>query len=275
MRRRQLIIPWLIMILLGLTFPTARAEEDKPQEDSAKASASQKEADDKASEEEEKAADKKDAKQKSKKAIPGLAELRIDEKTIAARALNLPIPGSGQTVQDLLERMKKWEENEKVAAVLLDLGPVALSLPDVEELRGAIKNLSANDKKVVAFLNSGNANAYLLAAAADEIAMAPTGSMEIAGIGRLFAFEKGYHEMMGNEFQVITAGKYKYPGFLNRRGPDEFFNEEFGAILDSWFDSYVNIIADGRELEPAKVRELINQALSTRPRPNKTAWWTS
>ncbi len=67
--------------------------------------------------------------------------------------------------------------------------------------------------------------------------------------------------MMGSEFQVITAGKFKYPGFLNRREPDEHFKEEFGAILDSWFDDYVKIIADGRDLEPAKVKELINHGL--------------
>ncbi len=121
-------------------------------------------------------ADAKSKKNKKKSSVPGLAELRIDEKVIAARAINLPFPGSRRTVQDLLEKLDDWSKNEKIGGVLMDLGPVMLSLPDVEELRGAIQRLKDNGKQVSAFINGGDANAYLLAASADEIAMAPTGA---------------------------------------------------------------------------------------------------
>ena len=86
----------------------------------------------------------------------------------------------------------------------------------------------------MAFVNGGTPQAYLLAAAADEIAMAPTGSIMLPGVGRVFPFMKGHYQMLGMEFDVITAGRFKYPGFINSREPNKYFEEEFNAILDSW-----------------------------------------
>ena len=239
----------------------AEESDEEEADDSSEEQDSDEDEDEDEDEDTEETSKTKKRKRGQKKAAPGLAELRIDEKTVSARALNLPIPGSTKTVQDLMDRMKEWADDDDIGAVLLDLGPVGLSMPDLEELRGAMAELSESGKKITAFLNGSNANGYLLATLADEIAIAPTGALEISGIGRLFAFEQGYHQMMGSEFQVITAGKYKYPGFLNRREPDEYFQEEFGAILDSMFDRYVEFIAEGRDLTEDEVHDLIDKAL--------------
>ncbi len=193
--------------------------------------------------------------------IQRLAELRIDEYVVPARAINLPLPGKMRTVQDLLDRMEKWQKDDKIGGVLMDLGNVALSLADVEELRGGIERLQAADKKVMAFLNAGTPGAYLLAAAADEIATPPTGSVMIPGLGALFPFMKGYYQMVGIEYDVITAGRFKYPGFLNEREPNKYFQEEYNAILDSWIDDYKNMLAEGRGLSEEAVDDIINTAL--------------
>src|SRR5262249_37450360 len=79
--------------------------------------------------------------------------------------------------------------------------------------------------------------------------------------GRLFPFMRGMYQMHGVEYDVIAAGKFKYPGFLNRREPEASFEEEFGSILDSWFDDYVKTIADGRKLSSEKVRKIIDIAM--------------
>lgn len=193
--------------------------------------------------------------------IPRLAELRIDEYVVAARAINLPLPGKIRTVQNLLDRLEKWRKDDKIGAVLLDLGNVALSMADVEELRGGLLRLKEADKKVLAFLNAGTPNAYLLAAMADEIATPPTGSVMLPGLGRLFPFMKGYYQMIGIEFDVITAGRFKYPGFLNSREPNKYFEEEFNAILDSWIGDYKAMIAEGRNLSEEEVTDIVDTAL--------------
>ncbi|MCK4659426.1 MAG: signal peptide peptidase SppA [Phycisphaerae bacterium] len=205
---------------------------------------------------------KKDAKKKKKKESPilRLAEMRIDEFLVPARMINLPLPGRTRTLQEALDQFDEWSENERIGAVLLDLGSIHLSLADIEELRAGIEKLKGANKKVLAFLNGGGSNAYLLACAADEIVVAPTGGVYIRGLGGLFPFMKGYYQMVGLEFEVITAGRYKYPGFLNSREPGKYFTEEFGALLDSWFGDYKRIIAQGRELPEEEVGKVIDIA---------------
>ena len=231
------------ILILGLVFPAFAGDEEKEAEKAAAAEAS------------------KDVKKEEESPILRLAELRLDEYVVPARMINLPIPGKTRTVQDLLDRMKKWSKDEKIGAVLLDVGSLGLTMPDVAELRGAVQSMQNAGKKVYAFFNAGSPYAYLLACAADEIAVAPTGALVIPGLGSLFPFMKGHYQMLGLEFDVITAGRYKYGGFVNRRAPNEFFLEEFGAIFDSWIGDYKSMIAEGRDLSPEAVDEAVDIAL--------------
>jgi len=229
------------ILALGLVIPAYGLDEDKG---------------DKSAEE------KVEAKaENTESPIPRLAELRLDQYLVPARMINLPLPGRTKTVQDVLDRFEKWSKDDKIGAVLLDLSLVNLSLPDVEELRGGIERLKKADKKVMAYLNGPTPQAYLLACAADEIAMGPTGAVVIPGIGRVFPFMKGYYQRLGIEFDVITAGRFKYPGFFNSRGPNEYFKEEFNAILDSWIGDYMQMIGVSRRLSPEQVQVVVNTAL--------------
>ncbi|MCG8404579.1 MAG: signal peptide peptidase SppA [Phycisphaerales bacterium] len=193
--------------------------------------------------------------------IKKLVEVRIDPFLVAARSLNIPLPGRINTISELLERFKKYGEDDEVGAVLLNMDGLNLGLPDVEELRAGIAELRKADKKVLAFLNSGDPMGYLLACQADEVAIAPSGSLAIPGIGRVFPFLRGMYQMQGIEFDVITAGRFKYPGFVNSRGPNKYFREEFEGILDDWYEDYVKFIAEGRGLSEEKVKEIIDIAI--------------
>jgi len=190
-----------------------------------------------------------------------LAELRLDEYVVPARMINLPLPGRTRTLQDILDQFETWSKEEKIGAVLLDVGNLRLSLADIQELRSGIDRLKEKGKKVLTFLNGFSPNTFLLASAADEIAIAPTGTVIIPGVGRLFPFLKGYYQMVGMEFEVIAAGRYKYPGFLNQREPNKYFKEEIDAIFDSLIEDYKSMISEKRKLSPEAVTEAVNVAL--------------
>lgn len=274
---RRTFVYWIAVMfmfgLLGAFAAPAQAEfsikekKEKPAQkkdkDEGKKSSDSDDDDDEASDDavSAKKSDKEDDAKKKKNPVKKLIEVKIDQNLIAARMLNIPLPGKTRTVRDLCDRFDQWAEDEEVGAILLDLDMTLLSIPDVEEVRAAIGRLQTKDKKVVAYLNGGDPMSYLLACSADEIACAPTGSLTIPGLGRLFAYMRGFYQLRGIEYDVITAGKYKYPGFMNRREPDKYFQEEFGAILDGWFEDYVRMIAEGRKMKPEKVRELIDIAL--------------
>ena len=200
-------------------------------------------------------------KDKKKDVVKKLIEVRLDPFLVAARAINIPLPGRVQTADELLEKLDKWGKDDEIGAILLNLDGLTLAMPDVQELRTGLAGAHKAGKKIVAFMNSGSDMDYLLACGADEIAMAPTGSMAIPGMGRIFPYMRGMYQMQGIEFDVITAGKFKYPGFVNQRKPNPAFVEEFNGILDSWFEDYVNIIAEGRKLPKEKVVKAIDVGL--------------
>lgn len=193
--------------------------------------------------------------------VKRLIEIKLDQFLVPARALNIPLPGRTQTVRELLERFEKLGKDEQIGAVLLDLDGLGLGLSDVEQLRTGVADLRKSGKKVFAFLNSGDPMSYLVACHCDEIAVAPTGSLAIPGLARVFPFLRGMYQLQGVEYDVITAGRFKYPGFNTQREPNKYFVQEFEEILDDWYGDYVQCIADGRKLSPEKVKELIDVAL--------------
>jgi protease IV len=238
-------------------------KEKKKDEDKDKKTEGEKDKD--KSKEEDKDKKKEDGKDKEKEKKPSpikrLVEIRLDEFLVPARAINVPLPGRVRTSQELLERLDKLAKDDEVGAILLDLDGITLGIPDVEELRAGIAQFHKSGKKVSAFLNSGDPMDFLLACSTDEIAVAPCGTLMIPGLGRVFPFMRGMYQLQGIEYDVITAGKFKYPGFMNRREPDKYFLQEFGEILDGWYQDYVKIIADGRKLSTDKVKQAIDQAL--------------
>lgn len=254
---------WVIMLcgwLAAATVPTARAD-DEPKDKAEESSKSKSPTEDKDA---KKSGDKEKSKSKDEKKpdpIKKLVELTLDPFLVPARTFNIALPGRTKELRDVLGRFEKWGKDEDVGAVLLNLDGVALAIPDIEELRAGMSEFRKTGKRVFAFLNSGDPMGYLLACEADEIAIAPTGSLIIPGIGRLFPFMRGYYQMQGLEFDVITAGRFKYPGFMNAREPNRYFQEEFTEILDSWYGDYVKIIATGRKMPEPKVRAAIDAAL--------------
>ncbi len=253
--------PWIIMLFgAALCLSPVRADEDDAR-DRRKDEAEKKKVDEVDAKSSAKDKSGSDDKKDKSSPIKRLIELRLDPFLVPARQLNIPLPGRTQTVRDLMDRFESLGKDEEIGAVLLNLDGLMLALPDVEELRAGVAELRKSGKKVVAYLNAGDPMGYLLACAAEEIAVAPSGDLAIPGVGRLFPFMRGRYQMQGMEFDVITAGKYKYPGFLNRREPDAYFQEEFDCILDSWFKDYVNVIVKGRGLSQEKVREAIDVAL--------------
>lgn len=193
--------------------------------------------------------------------IKRLVEISIDPFLVPARALNVPLPGRVRTAREFVENLEKLAKDDSVGALLLNMDGLALGISDIEEIRQGILEFRKSGKKVKAFLNSGEPNGYLLACAADEIAIAPSGNLVLPGLGRVFTFLKGMYQMQGIEYEVITAGQFKYPGFNTAREPNKFFLEEMNQIMDDTFGEYVRIIAEGRKLSEEKVREIIDICL--------------
>ncbi|HWL92407.1 MAG TPA: signal peptide peptidase SppA [Phycisphaerae bacterium] len=259
--RKNSMTTQLTLLAAMLAFPPLlRAADDPPKSD--KKSAKKQDDKKRASADDDKKDSKKtDDEEKKIDPVKRLIEIRIDPFLVPARAINVPLPGRIRTARELVESLEKLGKDDSVGAILLNVDGLALAVPDIEELRRSLTEFRASGKKVMAYLNMGEPNGYLLACAADEIAIAPSGSLALPGLGRVFAFTKGMMQLQGIEYDVITAGAYKYPGFVNSREPNKFFLEEMNQIMDDQFGDYVRIVAEGRKLSKEKVREIIDTCL--------------
>ncbi|MBX3396821.1 MAG: signal peptide peptidase SppA [Phycisphaerae bacterium] len=251
---------WMTMVAMLLVAAVVAAPvraDDEPEKKNADKTASKK------ADAESGAADKAKGGATAVEADPikRLIEIRVDPFLVPARAINVPLPGRVRTAREFMENLEQLAKDDSVGAILLNLDGLSLAIPDIEELRRGLVKFRASGKKVKAYLNSGDPNGYLLACAADEIAMAPSGSLALPGLGRVFTYLKGMYQLQGIEYEVITAGEFKYPGFNNSREPNNHFLEEMNEIMDNQYADYVRMIAEGRKLSEEKVRGIIDECL--------------
>lgn len=243
---------WLALLAFGAAPAVWADEPEAPAEDEAAAETVE--------QEDEQAGAEPAVETEEAEQVKMLAELILDHNVISARLLNIPWSGRTRTFQEIRNKINAWADQDEIGAVMLNITNFYLPLPEIEELREGIDRLKKAGKKVYAHLNLCGPEGYLLACAADQICIAPSGVVVLPGIGRAFPFMQGHYQMLGVEYDVITAGKYKYPGFLNQRGPNDFFLEEIGTMFDSWFEDYIKMVAEGRGITPEHVREFIDQA---------------
>jgi protease-4 len=120
-------------------------------------------------------------------------------------------------------------------------------------------DLRAKGKRLVAWLPSADTWDYYLASACDEIVLPPSGRLSALGLRMETTFLKDTLELVGVTADLESIGEYKSaPDTFRRTTMTEPHREMMDTILGAYFDNVVAAIADGRELDPAQVREMID-----------------
>lgn len=111
---------------------------------------------------------------------------------------------------DLVRALDAAVDDDRVQVVVLDLdrflggGQVALG-----DVAAAIGRVRATDKRVLAFATGYSADAYQLAAAADEIWIATEGGALIAGPGGSNLYYRGLIDRLGVTANIYRVGEFK------------------------------------------------------------------
>jgi len=156
----------------------------------------------------------------------------------------------------ILDQLKRYEENDSVPAVLLNVDSPGGDVATSQELYREVLRLREDQGKVVvAYMSStGASGAYYVAAAADQIVTSPgsiVGSIGVIGewlnYGQLLewamisdiVFKSGEFKDTGNPFRDLTDAESEY----------------FQGLIDDMYDQFVEAVAEGRGLEIEAVRE--------------------
>ena len=271
-----------ICCVLSLSLAAVGAEPEKPKADAATSQKAKpdkpKPADAKKPEEKAKPADAKkpEAKKPEEKAKPDDKKKAEKPKkpmvvcfTLNGEYAEGPTPiglfGEMQeSLASLIRRMDQAAEDKDVAAVILRIESVALGRGKLDELRAAVGRLRKAGKPVHAQAAGAQGAQYLLAAACDEVIMPPSGTLVVAGVRAEVLFYKGLLDKLGIKADLMQMGKYKGAGEpYSRTKMSPALRESLESLLDDYFGQMVDRIAKDRNLDPAKVKSLIDQGIFT------------
>ncbi|NEA34675.1 signal peptide peptidase SppA [Streptomyces sp. SID13031] len=190
----------------------------------------------------------------------GVLETQPGSPLAAFRARHLP------TMRELVRALRKGAKDDQVVGLVAHLGGPALSLAQVQDLREAVADFRASGKGAVAWTESfgevgGGTVPYYLATAFDEIWVQPSGDLAITGVSIQATFIKGALDKAGVIPQFGKRREYKsaVETFTEKEmsGPAR---EMASRLAESAYEQIVEGIAVRRRLEPAKVRELVDDA---------------
>ena len=208
------------------------------------------------------AADAKDAKaeKKSEKAATTVAVFQLGTVSETPKNEDLFFGAQpGESLKTLLERMDKVAEDKEVGACVLLVDNAAFGLAQVEEMRQAVDRIKASGKKVYAHADSLSMMNYALLSDASSVNLVPTGSVWVMGFNAESPYVRGLLDMIGVTPDFMTCGKFKSAAeMFMRTGPSPEAAEMQGWLLDSLYETYVKLVAEGRGVPVEKVKSWID-----------------
>ena len=169
-----------------------------------------------------------------------------------------------QQLPSLIDRLDQAAQDEEVSAVLLKIrGPVA-GRGKIAELRAAIRRVRDAGKRVIAELRGAATVDYLIACACDEIVMPESGVLQLPGVRAEVTFFRGLFDKLGLRADMMQVGDFKgaaEPYTRKEMSPE--FRQQYERLVDDIYAQLVETIATSRQLEPARVKELIDVGLFT------------
>ena len=161
---------------------------------------------------------------------------------------------------DLLRCFEAAGTDDRVEGVLLrvrgDLGSFSQAL----SLRRAIDGLREASKSVVAFAEQLSAEQYLFASGADRVWLPESGSLYLVGLRTERFYLRDLLDRIGAKPEVVHIGRFKSAGETFTRGG---MSDEEREQIEGWqadvYDELIGSIAEGRDLEPEAVRDLVDR----------------
>ncbi|MEW1842687.1 signal peptide peptidase SppA [Nonomuraea angiospora] len=168
-------------------------------------------------------------------------------------------------LSDVLSGLKRARQDSRVKALVVKIGGNPLGLAMVQELRQAVIRFRASGKLTVAFSETfgefgGGTVPYYLATAFERVYLQPSGDVGLTGVALEQRFLKGALTKLGVGYEA--GQRHEYKTAVNTFTQDhmtEPHRESMGRIVESVTESLSAGIADGRRLDPGKVRELIDR----------------
>lgn len=177
---------------------------------------------------------------------------------------------------DVVEGLRRAATDPKVAAVIARCDSGSHPVPVAQEVRSAIRAFRTSGKPAIAWAESfgeltPGTVGYYIATAFDEIWLQPSGDVSLTGLTASAIFLREALDRFGIRPELGQRHEYKNaPDMFTRTGFSPAHREALGRIVESTAGQMVDGIADSRHLEPARVRDLVDNGPTSAERARES-----
>ena len=167
----------------------------------------------------------------------------------------------GHTLTEVLEALENAKKDPKVAGVAINLTEDFYgSWELIWEVREKMKEVQAEGKKVVVYLERGDQRLYYLASAADEIMVDPNCLVMMQGFNLGRTYYRNMLNKMGLGIDAWQFFKYKTAaeGF-SRTDMSEGDREQIGALIEGWYGTMRADICASRGISEGDFDHIVNE----------------
>ena len=188
----------------------------------------------------------------------------VPSESTSSSLLGGDLFGGKRDIVETVQLLWQAADDPRVVGMFVDIGDESAGLGRVQELRQAIAHFRGKGKFAIGFaesLGSGGTHFsdYYLASALEQIWLQPSGGFAVAGLAIETPFIKDGLDRLG--VKVEGGKRYEY-----KSAPDTFLDtayppparENLQQLLDSLYGQFVSDVARERNIEPAKLRQLID-----------------
>jgi protease-4 len=155
----------------------------------------------------------------------------------------------------------RWaREDTDLRGVLIRCDNLRIGWAKVQEIRRSLTALRVAGKAVWVHLTHPGIREYVLASAADQVVLAPAGTLDIAGLSSEVTFIAGTLKKLGIETELVQMGKYKSAAeTFTRSDMSEPHREMVESLIHDLYEQVTEAIAGGRRVEAEAARALLDR----------------
>lgn len=199
-----------------------------------------------------------DAETPSMASGPAVALIRVEGVILSGEGS--AFGEGGAYARDVIAKINQANDDDNVKAIVLAVNSPGGGVVASDEIYNALK---AVEKPIVVMMGDLAASGgYYISMAADWIIANPNTLTGSIGVISEFPNAEGLLEKVGVEFVVITSGPRKDVGSPYRE-MTEAEQAYWKAIIDEAYEGFANIVAEGRDLPLAEVKEIADGSIYT------------
>jgi len=172
------------------------------------------------------------------------------------------LSGSSITPGLVRDYLTKAEKDTAVKAIIFRIESPGGEIAPCQEILWEIERVKETKPIVVSMGGTAASGGYYISTQANKIVALPTTMTGSIGVIYQVTNIEGLLEKLGIQIEIFKGGKYKdmYWGFRELTPEEE---EIMQGMVDEYYEQFIDVVAEGRELSKEEVRNLATGQIYT------------